>query len=320
MRTLSTITTTVLYLAQSLVSPVWGQDCSSVTDIDGNVYPVVTIGTQCWMAENLRTAHYRDGTPIPNVTDNNAWTQLNTGAWCNYDNDPANDATYGKLYNWYAVDDARGLCPQGWHVSTDAEWTQLTDHLGGGSVAGGPMKTIGNTDAGTGLWRAPNTGATNASGFSGLPGGYRNYNGTFYDLGYYGNWYSASSSVGEDVWYRTLYYNYGGISRYANDGERQGFCVRCLRDLSIGMAEEEPTHFTLAPNPAHSTVTIGFASHAQPRHLILFEATGRTVLEQPVANTTGPITLDLTGHESGMYVVQVLFADGTRSVERVVKE
>jgi uncharacterized protein (TIGR02145 family) len=115
-----------------------------VTDYDGNVYNTVTIGTQTWMTEDLRVTHYRNGDLIPNVAETAAWNNLTTGAYCNYDNDKRNSATYGRLYNWYAVISGANLAPSGWHVPTDAEWTTLTTYLGGEGVAGGKLKESGN--------------------------------------------------------------------------------------------------------------------------------------------------------------------------------
>jgi len=197
----------------------------SVTDIDGNTYATIQIGTQVWMAENLRTTRYRNGDPIPNVMDGTQWENLKTGAWAHYDNDIQYEKPYGKLYNWYAVADPRNVCPKGWHVPTDVEWTVLTNYLGGGNVAGGKMKSTG-----TQYWDSPNTDATNESGFSGLPGGSRNNgNGFFGYLGNYGNWWSASESGAEFAWYRTLLNGNAGVSRYNYD-KRYGFCLRCVRD------------------------------------------------------------------------------------------
>lgn len=207
----------------------------SVTDMDGNTYPVVQIGSQCWMAENLRTTRYQDGTQIQQVTDYNTWTQLSTGAWCNYDNYPFYDGVYGKLYNWYAAANPN-ICPQGWHVPTDAEWQQLeaalgmpagelgqTGHRGEAQNVGGKMKT-------TTLWNPPNTGATNECGFSGLPGGSRDSGGYFFVfLGEYGVWWSASVSGAESAWYRLLNFNHAAVHRwYTSKGF--GFCLRCVRD------------------------------------------------------------------------------------------
>jgi uncharacterized protein (TIGR02145 family) len=200
--------------------------CGGVTDVDGNTYQTVQIGTQCWTQSNLTVSKYRDGSSIPNITDNTQWSQTNTsstGAWCNYNNDASNGTTYGKLYNWYAVNDSRGLCPTGWHVPSDAEWTTLENHLGGSSVAGGAMKST------TG-WNAPNTGATNASGFTGLPGGFRSTN--FWDINQNGAYWSSSIAGTGSAWYRVLYY-YSEIvysNWFASGDLRYGFSVRCARD------------------------------------------------------------------------------------------
>jgi len=201
----------------------------SERDIDGNTYATIQIGTQVWMAENLRTTRYRNGDPIPNVTDGTQWGNLNTGAWAHYDNDSQHEKPYGKLYNWYAVADPRNVCPTGWHVPTDAEWTVLEDHLGderfGSLIAGGRMKSTG-----TQYWEAPNSGATNLSGFSGLPGGARDgSDGRFLHLGNVGLWWSASESGAEGAWNRYLRYLNADVYRDAFN-KRDGFCLRCVRD------------------------------------------------------------------------------------------
>jgi len=187
--------------------------------------PAIVIGTQQWMSKNLDVAFYRNGDPIPQVTDPTAWAGLTTGAWCYYNNDPLQGNKYGKLYNWYAVNDPRGLAPQGWHIPSDAEWSTLATTLGGASVAGGKMK-----EAGTVNWAAPNTGADNSSGWTGLPGGSRNYDdGTFSNAGLEGYWWSATEFNTSTARYRFLFYNLGSIDRN-NASKRDGFSVRCLRD------------------------------------------------------------------------------------------
>ena len=204
-------------------------------------YPL--IGTQYWMDRNLDVTAYRDGTVIPQVTDPTAWGNLTTGAWCYYNNDADNGAIYHKLYNWYAVmgiataESAtpttaqiaarKQLAPQGWHIPTDAEWTTLSTFLGGDE--GGKMKTTGTTD-----WPSPNTSATNQSGFSGLPGGFRFNDGTFYNVGFNGHWWSATQDGSVSLaWYRYLGYNSGILGR-GSWHLRNGYSVRCLRDLKIG--------------------------------------------------------------------------------------
>jgi uncharacterized protein (TIGR02145 family) len=193
---------------------------------NGYNYPTIVLGNgQEWMAENLRTTSYANGDPIPNVTDFIQWQNLTTGAWAHYDNDSQYEKPYGKLYNWYAVADPRNVCPVGWHVPSDAEWTVLTDYLGGEAVAGGKMKSTG-----TQYWQSPNTAATNESGFSGLPGGVRDYySGGFGAVGNYGDWWSSTESSTTYAWLRGLSYDGGNASR-SNFTKQGGFSVRCLRD------------------------------------------------------------------------------------------
>jgi uncharacterized protein (TIGR02145 family) len=192
---------------------------------DGYTYSSFVLGNgQEWMAENLRTTAYANGDPIPNITNNTQWLNLTTGAWSHYNNDSQYENPYGKLYNWYTVADARNVCPTGWHVPTDAEYTLLTDYLGGEPVAGGKMKSTG-----TQYWLSPNTNATNESGFSGLPGGVRYNVGTFSPIGYSGNWWSSTEDDASNAWSRYLYYYVGDVYR-TNDPKGDGFSVRCLRD------------------------------------------------------------------------------------------
>src|ERR1035437_587115 len=187
--------------------------------------PSVTICTQVWMLKNLDVSTYRNGDLIPKVTDPTAWQALTTGAWCWYNNDSATYAsTYCKFYNWYAVNDPRGLAPTGWHVPSDAEWTTLGDCLGGWQVAGGAMKETGTTH-----WKSPNTGATNSSGFTGLPGGYRDLYGAFYDVGGDGTWWSSTEANTTEAWSRILL-SYSGTIERENFLKPQGWSVRCLRD------------------------------------------------------------------------------------------
>lgn len=184
----------------------------------------VTICSQVWVIKNLDVDRYRNGDLIPKVTDPTAWAALTSGAYCYYNNDSATyAATYGKLYNWYAVNDPRGLAPAGWHVPSDAEWTTLESCLGGAPVAGGAMKETGTTH-----WTTPNTGATNSSGFTGLPGGNR-YLGTFYDVGNFGVWWSSTEASTAFAWYRSLIYNNGNIGG-GNSNKENGYSVRCVRD------------------------------------------------------------------------------------------
>ncbi|MDP8315349.1 MAG: FISUMP domain-containing protein [Candidatus Celaenobacter antarcticus] len=203
----------------------------TVTDIDGNVYHTIIIDNQEWMMENLKVTHYRNGDSILTGYSNTEWTGLSSGAYCVYDNDPSNCDTYGNLYNWYAVDedDSRGLAPEGWHVPTDDEWQILVNYLGGSSVAGGKMKSTGTIEGGDGLWYEPNTGATNASGFTALPGGYRYYGGYYYGMGGNGYFWSSTENSSNLAWYLALHYSYTTICRSYYD-KHYGMSVRCVRD------------------------------------------------------------------------------------------
>jgi uncharacterized protein (TIGR02145 family) len=198
----------------------------TVTDIDGNLYHWITIGTQKWMVENLKTSKFRTGESISNVTDAAAWSNTTFAAWCDYNNDLANGTKYGHLYNWYAVNDSRNIAPVGWHVATDAEWTTLTNFLGNESVAGGKLK-----EAGTVNWFSPNSSATNESGFTGLPGGLRSYsNGTFINMGSNCYFWTSTSSDNLRAWDRELFYNQTNCFRYYFDSKFYGFSVRCIKD------------------------------------------------------------------------------------------
>lgn len=196
----------------------------SVTDIDGNTYRTIVIGEQEWMAENLTVEHYANGDPIPQVTNNNEWSVLSSGAWCYYANNVINECPYGKLYNWYVTIDARNVCPTGWHVPTAAEWTILAPYLGGVWAAGGKMKSTG-----TEYWESPNTEATNESGFSGLPGGLRNINGGFDEIRFSGFWWTTAESDNSNAIYRALGFNTSLLDGYFYY-RISGFSVRCLKD------------------------------------------------------------------------------------------
>ncbi len=194
-----------------------------VTDIDGNSYKTVQIGTQVWMAENLKTTKYNNGTEIPLVTGGTEWGALTTPAYCWYNNDaPTNKEIYGAFYNWYTINTGN-LCPSGWHVPSDGEWTALTDYLGGESIAGGKLKETGTTH-----WTSPNTGATNESGFTALPGGHRYWDGTFDVIGMSCSWWSSTGNAGYG-WMRDMDYNLSSI-RGGGVYKNYGYSVRCLQD------------------------------------------------------------------------------------------
>jgi uncharacterized protein (TIGR02145 family) len=197
---------------------------NTIKDVDGNVYHIVKIGTQVWIAENLKTTRYNDGTSIPLVKDYTDWANLNSGGFCWYDNDSNSyKGDYGALYNWNAVNTGK-LAPVGWHIASDADWNILISYLGGDSVAGGKLK-----EKGTGHWAVPNAGATNESGFTAIPGGYRHIYGQFFEIGQSSNMWSSTNASTDEDYFRGIGYNYNDISRGAYN-KRYGFSVRCVRD------------------------------------------------------------------------------------------
>jgi len=184
---------------------------TTITDIDGNEYKTVMIGTQVWMAENLRTTRFNDGNDIPLVTNNVDWYYLSTPGFCWYNNDESTyKSTYGALYNGYA----KNICPPGWHQPNSSDWEILCDYLGGDSIAGGKLKQTG-----TEFWNSPNSGATNETGFTALPGGYRSNSGVFYYAQYGGIWYPGYSMSNNDTKIRSFNYGYNN-----------GLSVRCVRN------------------------------------------------------------------------------------------
>jgi len=199
-----------------------------VTDIDGNTYETVTIGTQTWMVGNLKTTKFRTGESISNVKDSSAWRIATFSAWCDYNNDTANGALYGKLYNWAAINDARNITPVGWHIASHAEWTTLVNFLGGESTAGAKLKEVGVVH-----WKTPNTGATNNTGFTALPGGKRDPSGAFGSLGDNGYWWTSTenSTTAASVWF--WYMSFDNTTVHKDyDSKMYGRSVRCVKDTN----------------------------------------------------------------------------------------
>jgi uncharacterized protein (TIGR02145 family) len=227
----------------SASNPVLYQPDLPITDIDGNVYQTIRIGNQVWMKENLKVSKYRNGNSISTGLTDSQWSVTTNGAYTLYNNDVANNAIYGKLYNWYTISDARGLCPIGWHVPSDDEWKLLetilgltaseVDAIGPRGIAqkfGGKLKSIGIKETGSGLWETPNIGANNSSGFSGIPGGTRYDYGAYNDIGRYAVWWTRTEFSSASPWYRYLFYNDNGLGRDKLFLKNTGFSVRCIKD------------------------------------------------------------------------------------------
>jgi uncharacterized protein (TIGR02145 family) len=196
----------------------------TVMDIDDNAYATIKIGTQWWMAENLKVTHYRNGNEIDHVTNDSIWGNVYVGAYCDYNNDTANVATYGRLYNWYAVYDTSILAPDGWHVPSDDEWQTLVDYLGGDTRAGVKMK-----ETGIAHWNGLNAGATNENGFTALPGGYRFDNGDYLQMGNFAYFWSSTPLGSSEALLRYLYYDDSEV-HHSIGYRRYGFSIRCVKD------------------------------------------------------------------------------------------
>jgi len=232
------VTSLVLFLLSGILL---GGDCCA------EEYSTITIASddaflkpQIWMQENLRVSRYRNGDKIVHAESPEEWQRSNfkkIGAWCYYGNEKDNDLRYGKLYNWYAVNDPRGIAPEGWHVPTDQEWLNLERHLGMPLIEGykrgfrGMQANVGGKMKQEGMehWASPNTGATNVSGFTALPGGYRFNYGTFLNVGIVGYFWSSSEIGERSALTRSLFYSNDIVSR-SNNSKAYGFSVRCLRD------------------------------------------------------------------------------------------
>jgi uncharacterized protein (TIGR02145 family) len=212
-------------LFSSILSGLYAQQ---VKDIENNTYDTIRIGNQIWMKQNLKVTKYNDGTPIPQVKEAGDWAMLATPAYCYYNNDESNYKNiYGILYNGWVVDvkinGGKNICPAGWHVPTNDEWTNLINYLGGEAYAGGKLK---DTSA---YWKAPNKQATNESGFSALPGGGRDNFGKFNSVGEYSWWWSSTESDAANAFEQAMGFDFSDVGRGVNN-KKTGDAIRCIKD------------------------------------------------------------------------------------------
>jgi uncharacterized protein (TIGR02145 family) len=276
----------------NLISPSYNQ---TVTDIDGNVYNTVTIWTQVWMKENLKTTKYNDGTSIATIP-----TYDTTPSYSWYDYDPANFNTYGALYNQYTVISGK-LCPTGWHIPSDKEWTTLTDYLGGDSVAGVKLKEIDTVH-----WVSPNTGATNESGFTALPGGYRFTNKFCFDMGSHGYWWSATvDSSSGNLFCRSMSSNSSNVQRHLPPQNYLWYSVRCLEGNNTSITISKNVYeVILYPNPATIKLYLKNSIHVNGI-IMIFDIQGKQILRKKI--DSDPI--DISNIENGIYTVKLVYSD-----------
>ena len=326
--------TSIFITALAISSSFFAQTAGSgMTDIDGNLYTTVIIGSQEWVSENLNVSKYNDGTIIPQVTDPAAWANLTTGAWCYYNNDPANGLIYGKLYNYYAVAGIHDtiaatpnkvLAPIGFHVPTDTNWTTLSDYLGGFNVAGGELKEIG-----TAHWMSPNTGATNSSGFTGLSDGFRFDYGFFFGMGSYANWWSSTEYTNittntTDVWIRHLDHDNSAVTKSASL-KGFGFSVRLINDTlfsdspsNIETTEAKSIH--IYPNPAtdNMIIDLGNLTTSGNWNYTITNTIGQEIKKGEITTQQTVINInDITGE--GLYLVKIYDVSGTYLIIKKVQ-
>ncbi len=283
--------TSLLFLVFALFAFISNAQ-TTVSDADGNQYNIVTIGTQMWTKENLKTTKYSDGTDIDLVEENNAWSNLVTGSYCQY---PAYGDTYGNLYNFYAVADSRNICPTGWHVATYDEWNTLTTYLGGQSVAASKLK-----EAGTGHWGEPNTDATNESGFTAFGGGYRKYDGVFYNILDEGYFWQGTETGDSYAWYSNMDPSSGYLYITDND-KKDGMSVRCIKNPDTGTGNCNNQTFELYPNPAQEFIIL--KNIAGSISVNIYNIAGQLIYK---GNYDGesPVIIDISNFEKGSYIVK----------------
>jgi uncharacterized protein (TIGR02145 family) len=285
----------------------------TVSDPDGNTYNTVTIGTQIWMKENLKTTRYNDGTNIPFVNGDVAWANLTKPAYCLLQNQDYTTskykAIYGAIYNWYTVNTDK-LCPIGWHVPSDSEWTILSNFLGGDSIAGGKLKEIGIT-----YWAGINTGADNSSGFSARPGGLCDIDGVFNDISTGGNWWTSTSFDTNTSWSRYMDFVSAKVFKY-NMNYKNGLSVRCIKDdntTSVNILEN-PFTKVIYPNPAVDRFSIRkeMSSNAQ---IWIFDLNGKQLISRRISSDQ----VDISSLSKGVYVVKIIDS-GNIILDKLIKE
>jgi len=289
---------TFLILTGFLIILISGY-AQTVTDYDGHVYDTVMIAGRSWLMQNLRTTHYKNGVEIPHVSGGTAWASLTTGARCYYDNDSAAyDSVYGVLYNWYAVNNTNGICPDGWHVPSNTEWIDAEDYLGGAAVAGGKMK-----EEGTLHWLAPNAGATNSSRFTGLPGGalMTNSGYTFQYIQENSLWWTSTAYPGAAAWGLYFWYMYAGVDHNPVP-KNAAQSIRCIKDIGVGVGENTKPAFRIYPNPAARWIMMEIPGNAAV-DIVIYTASGNTALKKHITSTDNMI--DLGELAAGIYVAEL---------------
>jgi uncharacterized protein (TIGR02145 family) len=299
----------LLLLLVFVVLPIPGYN-QTITDLDGNIYSTIIIGGQTWTAENLKTTTYSDSAAIPKTTGNPDWSNLITGAYCNYNNTADTDTinNFGRLYNWYAVE-TKKLCPSGWHVPADNEWNILTQYLSANGYSG----SEGSALKASGGWNSDGSG-TDVFDFRALPGGYRLDEGTFNDIGNYGFWWSSTEDTTDIAQLLYLSYKYSWAGRNKDD-KGSGFSIRCLKDNITSVSDSwNSDDVIFYPNPAVDKLYL--KNHKYINSLLLiYDLHGKNVLSK----ITDKDPIDISNLCKGIYFIQ-LFNLEKIQIAKFIKE
>ena len=305
----------IIILATFLAILTFWCPAQTVIDIDGNVYDTIHIGMQIWTRPNLKVTHFRNGDSIPQVTDSALWCNLTSGAYCNYDNDSNNAAIYGRLYNWYAVQDPRNIAPPGWHVPTFEDWDTLQIFLGYDLVAGGKLKEIG-----TAHWMSPNTGASDEYDFTARPGGQRTdatYDGAFSEITAQGYWWSSSEMDTVYPWGVNISYNSEGMNNWAASTRVFGFSIRLISDSPLEINEmNKLKYFNIFPNPASDRIIITNAYNIKVS-MAIFNSIGNLLIRQELTGSKNSI--DIGSFAQGIYIIRLYTPDWSVQSKLVIK-
>jgi len=313
----------IILLFAGLAFFTFKNQAQTVTDIDGNVYQTVTIGNQVWMTENLKTTRYSNGDTIPNITNQTTWNNYSVGAYCDYNNDTNYSNIYGRLYNWYVVNDIRNIAPAGWHVPSKAEWNILFKYLDNtvdttftgftGTDIGGKLK-----ETGTNHWNNPNTGATNSSGFTALPSGNR-YPSTqsFSNIGLNGSCgWSTTMSNATEAWNPFVTYNNSQVC-LGSGNKKDGLSIRCVKDTTTNINEINSSEILqIYPNPAINIVHINNTEY-QPVKIQIYNIIGDCILQKVLNNSSNEI--DINSLSKGIYIIKLSGANWTIN-RKLIKE
>lgn len=287
----------------------------TVTDIDGNIYGTVVLGSQEWMTSNLKSLHFSNGDVIPHNFSPSAWSVLNQSSGADYyNNDPVTGATYGVLYNWAAASNINNVCPTGWHVPSNQEWTTLINFAGGSATAGGLLK-----ERDTAHWNYPNFNATNFTGFTALPGGLRHNTGGYQYLTDYGYWWTSSQGTANPSFAYNVKMSYADevVLQYESN-QRGGFAIRCLKNANVETIElRDDLGFKLYPNPANSEVTISTTSSSfEGAKINLYNATGALILSEVMIGNSS--TLNVSTLPSGYYAIVIEHATQLQRMKLII--